>query len=154
MTQPSGPTRVRSAFASVLRDLTVLVLGTVLVGSLLGSLIAGMPGLWGALLGAGVAAFFSLTTAIIMVRTADRPMHVMNAWIVGAWILKMGGLFALLVALRGRTFYEPRVFFVVLVVAIIGATALEMVQLQRARIPVVDLTQRAPTAPPEQPDEQ
>lgn len=153
MTQPSGPTRVRSAFASVLRGLTVLVVGTILVGSLIGILVAGMPGLWGALLGAGVAAFFSLTTAVIMVRTADRPMHVMNAWIVGAWILKMGGLFALLLALRGRTFYEPRVFFVVLVVAIFGATALEMVQLQRARIPAIDLSQRATDASPDHPDE-
>ncbi|QIK84000.1 hypothetical protein [Sanguibacter sp. HDW7] len=141
MSQPSGPSPVRAAFAGVLRALTIFVAAVTVLGAGIGLLVGGTPGLWGGLMGAAVAAFFSLTTALIMVRTADRPMHVMNAWVVGAWLAKMLVLLVVLAVLKDATYFHKGVFFAVLVVAILGSTALEMVQLQRARIPVVDLTQ-------------
>lgn len=147
MTAPSAPSPLRAVFASVLRDVLVLVVGVTVVGAGVGYLVAGTPGLWGALVGAGFAAFFCLTTLVIMVRTADRPMHVTNAWATGAWLGKMLVLGVVLYLLRDLTFYDPRVLFVVLCVAVVGSLALEMRQVARARIPAVDLAQREGPSP-------
>lgn len=147
MSQPTDPSPVRAAFAGVLRAVTLFVVAVAVLGAGVGLLVGGMPGLWGGLLGAGVAAFFSVTTAVIMVRTADRPMHVTNAWVIGAWLAKMLVLLVVLALLKDATFFHKGVFFVVLVVAVVGSMALEMWQLQRARIPVVDLTQRPGAGP-------
>jgi len=152
MSQHTGPSPVRRAYAGVLRALTALVVALAVLGAGVGALVGGVPGIWGGLLGAAVAAFFSVTTAVIMVRTADRPMHVMNAWVVGAWLAKMVVLLVVLAALKDATFFHRGVFFVVLVVAVLGSTVLETWLLQRARIPVVDLGRTEVPEPGDAPD--
>jgi hypothetical protein len=54
-----------------------------------------------------------------------------------------------LLLVRGRDFYSPGVFFVVLVLAIVGSLGVEMVAVLRARVPTVDLSARGAA---EQPD--
>src|SRR5690554_6678023 len=138
MTSPTEPTDARRTYRGVVRDVTVFVVVLTVLGVAAGALIGGAAGVWGALVGVGIAAAFSLSTALIMWATADKPIHVMNAWLVGAWLAKMALLLVALVLLREATFYHPGVLFVVLTLAILGSLAVEYRALAAARIPHVE----------------
>lgn len=132
----------RGMYAVILRRLGILVVALAVLGSGVGYLVAGMPGVWGALMGAGIAALFMLGTVVTMMITADKPLPVATAAGVGGWGAKMVLLFVVLLIVRGRDFYSPGVFFVVLVLAIVGSLAVEMVAVLRSRVPTVDLSAR------------
>ncbi|WP_052436414.1 hypothetical protein [Georgenia sp. SUBG003] len=133
----------RGMYGVILRRLGVLVAALAVLGSVVGWLVAGTPGLWGALMGAGIAALFMVGTVVTMMLTADRPLPVATAAGVGGWLAKMILLFVLLLLVRDRDFYSPGVFFAVLVLAIVGSLAIEMAAVLRARVPTVDLSARA-----------
>lgn len=152
MTSEPTSSPVRRVFGGVLREVVIFVVALTVVGSVVGFLVAGTAGLWGALLGAAVSALFSVTTAVIMYTTADKPMHVTTASLAGAWLGKMTVLFAVLTLLREQEFYDKVVFFLVLTVAILGSVIVEYRALLAARIPTIDLSARddgpqAPDAP-------
>lgn len=136
MTETSRATR--NMYEVILRQLIVLVAVLVVGGAVVGHLLAGAPGVWGALMGAGIAALFTVGTVVTMMLTADRPVHVMSAAGVGGWIIKMFLLFVVLVLVKDRDFYDPQVFFVVLALAVLGSLVIEMRALLRARIPTVE----------------
>ncbi|MFD1507437.1 hypothetical protein FE374_13415 [Georgenia yuyongxinii] len=129
---------VRNMYEVILRNLTVLVLGLAIVGSGVGYLVAGMPGVWGALMAAGIAALFMIGTVIAMLVTADKPIQIASAAGVGGWLVKMVIMFGVLVLVRGRDFYSPGTFFVVLVLALIGSFAIEATAVLKARVPNVE----------------
>lgn len=141
---PAGPSPVRDMFASILRRMVVLLVALGIGGGVVGYLAAGSEGLWGALLGTGVVAFFMTTTAGVMLLTADRPMHVASAAFMGSWILKVVVVFGALVLLRDATFYSPLAFFIVLSLAIIGSVGIEMAGALAARVPYVQPGPRPP----------
>jgi hypothetical protein len=132
-------TRATTAvFRTIMRRLAVLVLVLAVGGAAVGAVVAGAPGVWGALMAAGIAALFTLGTAVVMLVTADRPLHVAVAAGVGAWLGKTVLVIVVLVLVRDRDFYSPGVFFVVLVLALLGSLAIEMTALLRARVPNVE----------------
>ncbi len=141
---PAVPDPVRDMFATILRRMVVLLAVLGIGGGVVGYLAAGSEGLWGAVLGTGVVAFFMITTAAVMLATADRPMHVASAAFMGSWIAKVVVVFAALVALRDETFYSPLAFFVVLSLAIIGSVGIEMAGALAARVPYVQPAPRRP----------
>ncbi|MFH5824081.1 hypothetical protein [Georgenia sp. AZ-5] len=134
----------RNMYQVILRNLTILVLALGAVGAGVGYLLAGTPGVWGALMAAGIAALFMIGTVVTMLVTADKPVHVASAAGVGGWVVKMLLLFGVLLLVRGRDFYSPGVFFVVLVLAIVGSFAIEAVAVLRARVPNVEPADGAP----------
>ncbi|MEE6280647.1 hypothetical protein [Georgenia sunbinii] len=135
---------LRAMFTTVLRHLVVLLVVLGVGGGLVGYLSAGMPGLWGGLMGTGIVAFFALTTTVVMRLTADRPLHVASAAFVGSWLLKIIIVFVVLVVVRDRDFYDPLVFFITLALAIMGSLAIEMSAALHARVPHVDPSQARP----------
>lgn len=136
---PSSP--LRAMFTTVLRRLLVLTAVLGVGGAGVGYLAAGMPGLWGGLMGTGIVAFFMLTTAVVMRLTADRPLHVASAAFIGSWLLKIVIVFAVLVAVRDRDFYDPLVFFITFTLAILGSLMIEMSAGLQARVSYVDPSQ-------------
>lgn len=143
MTESETTRAVRGMFRTILTQLGVLLAVVALGGAAAGWLAAGTAGLWGALLAAGLVALFTLGTAIVMLLTADKPVYVASAAGVGGWIAKMVIVFVVLLIVRDRDFYSPGVFFVVLVVGIVGSLAIEMTAYARARIPIIDASARA-----------
>jgi hypothetical protein len=133
----------RNMYSVILRRLGVLVVALAVLGSVVGYLVAGTPGVWGALMGAAIAALFMVGTVVTMMLTADKPLPVATAAGVGGWLAKMILLFVVLLLVRDRDFYSPGVFFVVLVLAILGSLGIEMAAVLRARVPTVDLSARA-----------
>lgn len=127
----------RDMLRRALRWTLVLVGALVVVGSAVGALVAGTAGLWGALVGAALAAFFCATTIGSMLRTVGKPPTVMAGVVMGAWLAKIVVLVVVLAVLRGADFYDPYVLFVVLALGAIGSALLDYQAVKGARMPYV-----------------
>jgi hypothetical protein len=112
------------------------------VGGLIGFLVSGIPGLVGALVGAGLSAvFLGLTAISILVggRAArgDGTSPVFFAVVLGVLGLKLVLFLVFALWLRGQTFLDPRVFAFTAIVAVIGSLVGDLLAFSRARVPYV-----------------
>ncbi|MGA7149564.1 MAG: hypothetical protein WBX17_13880 [Microbacterium sp.] len=138
---------------------TVLVWGGIVTGVLLvigggvGFLVAGMPGLWSAIVGVLVgAAFLGITAASILIanRWYGDPLYVPVFFgiVLGGWIVKFVVFIVILLVLRGQAWVQDTVFFLALVVGVLASLVVDVVVLLRMRVPhVSDVT--LPTDPEE-----
>lgn len=131
-----------SFFSQIVRQMLIvfLVIGALGVG--IGYLVQGMPGLYGALMGLGVTAFFMGTSAFIMQATRRMSVSAAQGVFVGAWIGKIVVVFIVILLVRDRDFYDPVVFFIVMAVSIIAATVIEGRAFLKVRMPTIDTSQR------------
>lgn len=116
--------------------LIAVAIGT--IASFAGALLTGLPGVWGALIGAVVAFVFFAITAIVMYFTADSSPATMAAGVLGGFLVKIVGFMGVGIALRGRDFYDPWTLFLTLAVAAIASLIADVIIVQRARLPIVD----------------
>jgi hypothetical protein len=130
-------TAERAVLRVALRDTLLLVGALVVLGGGIGLLVAGLPGLWVALVGAGIAAFFCATTIWSMMRTVGSSPARMAAFVMGAWVAKIVVLIVLLALLKGATFYDPWVLIAVLAVGAIGSALLDYRAVNAGRVPYV-----------------
>jgi len=145
MTEPTadptprrGDTAEASAvFRRALRDMTWLVGGVTVVGVAVGALVAGTPGVWGALIGAAIALVFSGTTTLSMLATSGTDPGRMMAVIMGTWLGKLAVVIVVLAVLRGQDFYDRYVLAAVVAVAVIGSALLDYRAVSRGRVPYV-----------------
>ena len=128
----------RDVFRAALRDMLVLLAVLTIVGGGLGFALAGVPGLWGAMLGVALTAVFSGTTVVSMLATADSPPHTTAAVVLGSWLGKMIVLVAVLAMLRDQTFYDRVVLAVVLLVGVVGSALLDYRAVRAGRVPYTD----------------
>ena len=113
------------------------------LGMLVGYLIDGAPGSFGALLGLGSAVvFFSITVGVALATARLQPQALGMA-VLASWLLKMIGLIALLVVLRSQDFYSKPIFFFSLLFGTFGYLALEAVIVSRTKVLYVE-TEFAP----------
>lgn len=151
MTEPVEPTHVepthldrvaeddpvRSVLRRALRDMLVLVGVLAVVGVVVGYLVAGLPGVWGALIGVVVALVFSGTTVLSMLRTASSSVSTTGAVVLGAWLVKMMFLIVLFAVLDGMDFYDRGVLVGVVLVGVLGSVFLDYRAVARGRVPYV-----------------
>lgn len=125
--QPAAPSghRIRDVLSAALRDTAVGLVALAAVGSLVAGLLAGWPGVLGALLGAGIVAIFSGTTILSMLLTADAPLERAAAVVMAAWLGKVIVVGVLLAVLAGLDFYSRPALVVVLTVGVIGSAVLD-----------------------------
>ncbi|SMY12769.1 hypothetical protein [Brevibacterium jeotgali] len=116
--------------------LIAIAIGT--IASFVGALLTGLPGVWGALIGAVVAFVFFAITAIVMYFTAESSPTAMAAGVLGGFLVKIVGFMGVGIALRGRDFYDPWTLFLTLAAAAIASLIADVVIVQRARLPIVD----------------
>ncbi|WNB84958.1 hypothetical protein [Cellulomonas sp. ATA003] len=128
----------RAVFRTALRDMLVLLAVLTVVGGGLGYLLAGAPGLWGALLGVALTLVFSGTTVVSMLATAGAAPQTTAAVVLGSWLGKMIVLVAALALLRGQTFYDRVALAVVLLVGVIGSALLDYRAVRGGRVPYTD----------------
>src|SRR5699024_11752996 len=86
-----------------------------------GYLVAGLPGVWAALIGAGISLAFTGTTVASMYLVAGRSPELLQIVLLGGWLVKMALLVIVLVWLREQTFYHKGVFVATLVVVVVAA---------------------------------
>jgi len=113
-----------------------------IIGSVVGALVAGLPGMLSALIGAGMGfVFLALTAASILladrVTGTDLLSPAYFGIVLGAWVLKFIAFLALVFALRDAEFVEPVVLFVCLVAAVIGGLVTDIIAVTRSRVPYV-----------------
>ncbi|MFV0426815.1 MAG: hypothetical protein ACK5KU_07255 [Beutenbergiaceae bacterium] len=125
-------------FRAVQRRLLLLTLALALLGSGLGLLLAGLAGLWGALLAAALGLAFTVTTVAMLRLVAGRGVEFLQIVLLGTWVMKLGLVVLVMVWLRGQEFYHRGVFFGVLVVVVLGAVGIEMWTVATSRMPTVD----------------
>jgi hypothetical protein len=138
---PQAPHAPRGAaeqamLRTALRDCLVLVAGLAVLGSLVGLLVAGLPGVWGALIGAALAAFFCATTVWSMLYTVGKGATTMGAVVMGSWLAKMAVLIVALVILTQFDFYDRVVLFVVLLIGAVGSALLDYRAVKNGRVDV------------------
>jgi hypothetical protein len=127
----------RAVLRSALRDTLLLVGGLTVLGVVVGALVAGMPGVWGALVGAAIAAFFCATTIWSMLRTVGAGPTTTGAVVMGAWVAKIVVLVVVLALLRGADFYDRWVLFAVLALGAVGSALLDYRAVRGGRVPYV-----------------
>lgn len=143
-TTPAAPDPVRDVLRQALVATVWLVAVLAVVGSVVGWFVAGAPGVWGALLGAGIALVFCGTTLVTTMTTSKADLQVMTMVVMGAWLAKMLVLVVVFALLRGADFYHLPVFVVVLLLGVAGSFALDFRAIQAGRVPHVDPGHRAP----------
>ncbi|GAA3898954.1 hypothetical protein [Microbacterium invictum] len=120
------------------------------IGAVVGYAVAGMEGLWSALVAVVLAAvFLALTGITILVanRWYGDPLYVPIFFgaVMGGWLLKFVLFIVALMLLRGQEWLNPTVFFIALVVSVVASLVIDVIVMTRMRIPhVSDVT--LPTA--------
>ncbi|MFT4285777.1 MAG: hypothetical protein QM598_13170 [Protaetiibacter sp.] len=109
-----------------------------------GVLVAGLPGLWGGLLGALLAfAFLALTAGSILLGqrlTVDDPgSPLFYGVVLGAWLVKLIVFFVFMFWLRGQSWLDPWVFFLTVIAAVVGSLVVDVLSFVRSRAPYVDV---------------
>ena len=126
-----------------LRYGAILTIAIIIVGSIIGYLVGGIPGLVSALLGAGVTAvFMGLTAASFVVasRVAHLPegIAVYYGIILGTFLVKFVIFLVLVISLRGAHWLNPTIFGFTIIAAVLGTLVVDALPLQRGRVPYVD----------------
>ncbi|WP_243758378.1 hypothetical protein [Actinotalea soli] len=132
------PSAVRDAFRRALRDVLVLVGVVTVVGAVVGYLVSGTAGLWGALLAAAVTLVFSGSTVLAMLLTARSSVTAASGALVGTWITKMLLLIIAFGLLRDMDFYDRGTFLVAVLVGVLGAVLLDYRAVAGMRVPYTE----------------
>ncbi len=114
-----------------------LVVLTVL-GAAIATLVAGLPGLWGALIGAALGGGFILTTALSISLTTKFPPTMAGAVLLGGWLAKMLLAVVVLGVLQDMDFYSKKSLALVVVSALVLVLGAEVYGVVRTKAPYVD----------------
>lgn len=126
---------MRVILRQALRWAVALTVVVAVVGSLVGWFVAEVPGVWGALMGAGLTLVFCGATIVAMMMTTHSNPTTMTAVVVGTWFVKVVIVLGLVIAVRDATFYDKPVFVGTVVIAVIGTLVLDMRAVSSGRMP-------------------
>ncbi len=122
----------------VLRTCGLLLAVALPVAALVGWLIAGSAGFWGAVLGLAIPAAFFGVTVVTALATANASAGAFGAIVLGTWALKLIAFLGVLVLLRDADFWSRPVFYAVFAVGLVGWLAAEALVVVRTRTPYVE----------------
>lgn len=122
----------------VLRVAVLAGLVALPVAALLGWLLGGAAGAWGALIGMAIAVGFLLVTVAVALLTARMDASTLGIVVMGSWLVKVALLMVVLGVLRGETFYSRPALLLALLVGVSGTLLLEGVVVTRTRVPYVE----------------
>lgn len=101
------------------------------VATVVGTVMAGMPGLWAGVMGTLVVlAFFGLGQLAIQKVLANNPALGLNV-ALGVYLGQVLVLFLILLLLRDATFFDPKVFAGVIVACALAWTAMIVAALSK-----------------------
>ncbi|GAB3213187.1 hypothetical protein ACWCW7_26455 [Nocardia tengchongensis] len=136
MSTPSNPgpdAPLRAALRYGIAGLAVLVV----VSAILSSLIAGLPGLWGALIGSALGGAFILTTAASVLFSAKIESGLQGLVLLGSWVGKLLLAVIVVAVLQNYDFYSRGALFLTVVGALLIVLGAETYGLLRQRVPTV-----------------
>lgn len=136
---PGSQSLERMAYQRALHWIGILVGVLAVGGIIIGWLVAGLPGVWGALIGVALAGLCCAATVWSVAHTIGAESTTIMASVLGTWLVKLVLIIATLAFLRGRNFYNPYVLFGVLAVGVIGAVVIEAYCVHRSRMTYVQV---------------
>lgn len=108
-----------------------------IIGSIIGYLVAGMPGVISAIAGAGIAMVFLGITSLSIIIATRYEMVIFFAIVMGAWLLKFVIFLVLIFVLKDQPWINTQVLFLSLVVAVLGTLVVDVVVIAKSRMPYV-----------------
>lgn len=111
----------------------------VVISAILSSVFAGLPGLWGALLGAAIGGGFILTTAASVLFSAKLESGLQGVVLLGSWVGKLLVAVVVVAILQRFDFYSPKALFLTVVGALLVVLGAETYGLLRQRVPYVQV---------------
>lgn len=110
-----------------------------LVGSVIGFLVAGQPGLIGAFVGALFGGFLmalSLLSIVFANKQIANPLYVQIFFgaVLGTLLVKMVLFLVVVFLVREVTFLEPKVLYVALIAGVLLSLAIDLVVLSRNKM--------------------
>lgn len=120
----------------------ILAVGIAVVGGLVGFVVGGLEGLLSALIAAALTVvYFGLTAATILLAVKVSHGSLFSTLffgiVLGGWLAKLLIFLVLVIVLSRQEFIEPYVFFVTIVIGVVGSLAADVLAFQRARVPYV-----------------
>ncbi|WP_174188879.1 hypothetical protein [Nocardia barduliensis] len=131
---PDAP--LRSALRYGVAGLGVLVVLAVA----LGAAVSGVPGVWGALLGAAIGGGFILTTAAVVLFGAKLPPSTAGLIMLVSWVGKVLVALIVVAILQRFGFYDRVVLFLTVVGALVIVLGAETYGVVRQKVPYVTTT--------------
>jgi hypothetical protein len=110
------------------------------VSAMLGLVFAGLPGLFGALIGTVMAVvFMGITAASILLANrfagSDLFVGAFFGIVLGGWLLKFIVFIVLVVLLRDATWLDTTVLFLSLVAGVIASLVVDVLVVAKSRLP-------------------
>lgn len=140
MSAPSAP-RSFTVLSSL--KWPAIAIGTLAVaGGVVGYLVSGPTGLVSALLGAAMWLVFLALTSLsihlaIRATRNDPGSPLFFGIVLGSWVVKLVLFVLLAIWMRAQAWLDPTVFFVTVIIAVVGSLVFDVVAFQRARVPYV-----------------
>ena len=133
----------------VLRRAGVVTLVVGIIGTIIGGLVAGTPGVIGGALGTVIVlVFFSVGQIVLGAVLKNNPQNAMMVAMT-LYLVKLGVLLVLLLVLQDATFFAPRVFAAVIVSCTLAWTFVEVWIFSRTQVLYVDPAGSSTTPSPE-----
>ncbi|TQL01265.1 hypothetical protein [Cellulomonas sp. SLBN-39] len=137
-TAPRAGDATAAVLRRALRDTLVLLGALAVLGVGVGWFVAGLPGVWGALVAVGLALVFSATTVVAMLRTLHAAPATMAAVVMGTWLAKVLVVIVVLALIRDLDFYHRGVLAAVLALGVVGSALLDYRAVSGGRVPYVE----------------
>lgn len=127
----------QTVFSKVLKFGAILIAGIAILGGAISFFAAGLPGLFGALIGSSIALVFVSLTALSVLFGGKLSLGGFYAVVLGGWLLKVL-LFIGIIATLARMEGLNRVsIFATLVASVLGSLAVDAFVVTKAKIPAV-----------------
>lgn len=127
----------QTVFAKVFKLGSALIGAIAILGSGIGFLAAGLPGLLGALAGAGIALIFVSLTALSVLVGSKLSLGAFYGIVLGGWLLKMVLFMIAISVLRSIEGLNGVAIFATLVASILGSLAVDAYVVTKSKIPAV-----------------
>ncbi|MGV9615602.1 hypothetical protein [Nocardia xishanensis] len=141
---PDAP--LKSALRYGLIGLAVLVV----LSAAIATAVAGLPGLWGALLGAAIGGVFILTTAAVVLFGAKLPPSTAGLVMLASWTGKVLLVLIAVAVLNQFDFYNRMALFLTVIGSLLIVLGAETYGVLRQKVPYVSTTAGDPDPAPEQ----
>jgi hypothetical protein len=127
----------KTVFTKVLKIGSLLISAIAVIGSLVGFFTAGVPGLLGALVGAGIALIFVSLTAISVLVGSRLSLGGFYGIVLGGWLLKVVIFIGTIAIIKQISGLNRVAIFVTLVASVLGSLAVDAFVVTKSKIPVV-----------------
>lgn len=127
----------KTVFTKVLKFGSLLIGTIAVLGGIIAYFAAGLPGLYGALIGSLIALIFVSLTALSVLIGGKLSLGGFYAVVLGGWLVKIVLFIATMAAISRIDGLNRVALFVTLVASVLGSLAVDGFVVTKSRIPVV-----------------